>query len=157
MKFTKEQAILYEKASKTLAFDDLYDLVVSCWPEQIDTSKRINADYERMGAIIDSLNAFMHDDLCDFFEEHEIGNLLLHLDWALHSTAKKAAIILDIVRPGEINRECVKYRFEDQSIGYVIEEDPEKIPKGLRGALEDCYDIELIKEYFQRKIENRHK
>lgn len=149
MKLTKEQIALYDEACKTLLYDDLYAFVLSFWPDQVDTSKRGFIRYEEMKGRIDGLEEFdYHQEL---FEEFEIGNLLVHLDYSLKIAVHKSGLILNVVRPKEINKLYVKFLFEDKSIGYVIEDSFEKIPQGIRENLDSIYDIELVKEYFRRK------
>ncbi len=54
----------------------------------------------------------------------------------------------DVVVLREINRDFVRYWFEDRTIWYMLEPDETKIPVGLRGNLHAIFDEELIKQYY---------
>lgn len=149
MELTEMQLALYEKAKGTLLFDDLYELVLTLWPEQIDTSKRDYVNYEKMTGLIQGLSKF-DDSHQTFWATLDIGNLLVHLDHCILIAVHNMGLCQDVVRLKEINKSYMQFLFEDKSIRYAIEEDVEKIPMGLRGSLESLYDKKLIEEYFFR-------
>lgn len=118
------------------------------WPDEIDTSRRDSANYESMKGRIIEVSKL--DDHQDFLEDYEIGNLLVHLDYALKIAIHKCGLCLDVVRPREINKSYVRFLFEDKSIGYAVTDCVENIPQGIREDLDSIYDLELVKEYFRR-------
>lgn len=148
MQLTREQLNLCNKAIYSLLYDDLYNFVLSLWPYEIDTSKRDWTCYEDMKGKIVELS--MLDDHQPFLEDCEIGNLLVHLDYALKIAIHKCGLCLDVVRPREINKSYVQFLFEDKSIGYAVTDHLDNIPEGIRENLESIYDLELAKEYFKR-------
>lgn len=146
MELSKDQENLYKKAFNSLLYDDIYDFVLSLWPDEIDTSKKIYINYDYMKGTIEGLQKYEHD----YLEDYEIGNLLIHLDYALKIVVHRCGLCLNIVRPKEIDRLYVKYWFEDKTIGYAVTDNIEDIPQGFRENLDSMFDMELVKEYFNR-------
>ncbi len=146
MKPAKDQEALYIKAYNSLLYDDLYDFIISLWPDEIDTSKKAYVDHKNMKGTIEGLQRYEHD----FIEEYEIGNLLIHLDYALKIVVHRCGLCLNIVRLKNIDRLHVRYWFEDKTIGYAVSENQENVPQGFRENLESMFDFELVKEYFRR-------
>jgi hypothetical protein len=146
--FTPKQRALYNRASETLAFDDIYEFLLQLWPREVDCSNRDNLNYSRMTGRIKSLEKF--DEHQEQLEALQHGNLFVHLDYAILVAVHHAGLVMNRVRMRELNREYVRHKFQAESIGYVMEKDKDKIPKGIRDNLDKIYDIELVKEYFKR-------
>ncbi|WP_243367165.1 hypothetical protein [Fundidesulfovibrio soli] len=135
------------KASESLLFDDLYDFVLMRWPERIDTSHREYVDFDKMHGTIRGLYD-IEESGSELFWPFEISNLLVHLSYALYTVVHKICLMQDVVVLREINRDFVRYWFEDRTIWYMLEPDETKIPVGLRGNLHAIFDEELIKQYY---------
>jgi hypothetical protein len=151
MELTERQHNLYNTARSTLLFDDLYEFILSLWPDEIDTTRRVVPSYEckrmtivGLGEITDSHRAYL--------ESLDYGNILVHLDYAVSIVVHKAAFSINVVRMIDINREYVRYLFEDKSIKYATETDNNKIPKGLIGCIDLIYDKKQIKKYFELNL-----
>jgi len=153
MRLSKNQKALYEKASNSFLYDDLYNFILSLWPDEIDTSRRNYVRYEDMAGLIVELEKL--EDHQMFLEDCKIGNLFVLLDYALKIAIHKCGLCLDIVRPREINRSYVRFLFEDKSIGYAVTDNIENIPQRIRESLDSIYDLELVKEYFRRNKESQ--
>jgi len=80
MKLTVKQLNLRKKATDSLLFDDLYEFILSIWPDAINTSNRESANYATMIGLVAELVKM--EDHQQFLENCEIGNLLVHLDYA---------------------------------------------------------------------------
>lgn len=150
MKLTFDKSEMLKKASDSLLFDDLLSLVLLMWPEKIDTSVRKYVDYEKMQGVIEGLSE-LEERNEEFFEGLEIENLLTHLNHALVIAVNKIGLLENSVSKNDINKDYVRYLFENKCIAYAIEPIVENIPLGLRGNLEYTFDKELIEKYFQNK------
>ena len=154
IELTEADMPLYEKARQSLLFDDLLDFVISKWPLHIDTSSREYVDYVKRQGSIEGLYD-IGDDLERFFEKLEADNLFVHLNWSLSVAVHQIGLMQNTVYLKDINREYVKFRFEDCSISRVIEEDISKIPPGIRDDLDFLYDIDLVVEYYKRNYPDK--
>lgn len=93
-------------------FDEVYDLLINLWPEEIDVSEKLFHD--NGGVTINNL-VFVHDNIekelikVDGYDEY----LYEHVDWAifrlLHSLAKHSKIVY----PQDIEKDEVFRLYEE--------------------------------------------
>lgn len=110
-----EKLIELNKGSEGLLFDNMCNLVLSFFPEKLNTSHRKMVEFDRMVGVIVNFSDII-ENVRENTYPFRYSELLEDLCHAVLVAIHKIGLIYDEVEPPKINRKYIRYYFEEETL-----------------------------------------
>jgi hypothetical protein len=111
----KKKLLQINKTEKAILFDNIFDLVLCLFPETLDTSTRRHVRYSEMKGSVGDIFDITENAIKQTWTLR-YSSLLQQMCTVVLKISRKIGIMYDHVELSKINREYVKYHFEEVTI-----------------------------------------